>query len=288
MFISCATGPKQKESAGGSDDFSFFPSEGDLYFVIDRTQAKEFVDSIIPHFIKPDDKQKKILDTTNRITMALYKNDAAAAQPHFIALLEGHNYPSFSSSLALSFSPDWKKIKESGGTYWKAKNQNLSLAIASKKIIISDTALFGGGEKPNAPGSATGTPRAWREFQNGGIVSGWIPRAAIVNELLNSFGVPLTIPVNDLLFIIRSNDYGYEMSFRIETQSASVAKAAASMLLIARSGMAGAGAADPELKMLAGLFFANPPAVQGNALLLTTGVMDERQVTGLLLTFLLH
>lgn len=251
---------------------------------MDRMQAPELTDSIISNFsnsIESDDKEKQILEKTKRITIALYRDNAGETRPRFIALLEGEGYPSFTSSFAFTFSSAWEKIKTTGGNYWKAKNTNIFLAMNPKKLFISDMPLFNSGQKTDAP-------RIRTDFQNNTFAYGWMPEAAIVSALLNSFGIPLNLPANGLLFTIRPNDYGYEMSLGIEMQSASIAKAAAGMLIIAKNSMTGAVIPDPRLQALAGLFFANSPRVEGNALLITTGVMDERQLTGLLLFFLLQ
>jgi hypothetical protein len=282
IFVSCATGPRQKniDTEPDENNFAFFPSGAYVYFCADRAKSQELVDAIIPYFIKPDERQKQILEKTGRINVALYKNDIPERPSHFIASLEGESYPVFLISSAFTFSFNWKRIKEKNGFYWRAKNDGFSMAIDSKKIFISDTALFSNQQKTEAP-------RSYPQFQNGGIISGWMAKADMVNELLKSFGAPLTIPVNELLFVIRSNDYGYELSLRIETQSASVAKAAAALLIIAKHSVSGQGGKEDEAKNLTRLFFANTPVVQGNAIIITTGIMDEKQITGLLPAFML-
>jgi hypothetical protein len=281
--VSCATGPVQLT---GTDEpeksFAFFSGGASVYLSIetsDNPHTKSLVEKITSSFNPLDkERQKQILDTTNRIYAALY--DDGADQKRFVAMLRGGGYPVVASALGLGLSSDWEKVKDEGwGDYWKSANVNL--AVGRKAVLVSNGPL-------RTDGSAAQVPPAYLGFQAGSAISGWLPSPAALNAVLADFGIPINLPAKEIMFAMREGGAGagYETSFRLETQNASTAKALAAMLALVK--ISGAGELTFPLHTVFDVFFAATPRVEGSALLLNAGTLSAEQIAGLLSFFMLH
>jgi hypothetical protein len=284
--VSCATGPVQLT---GTDEpeksFAFFSGGASVYLSIKALgdpHTQSLMEKIASSFNPVDkERQKRILDKTNRIYAAIYDN--GSDQKRFIAMLRGRGYPVVASALGLGLSSDWEKVKDEGwGDYWKSADVNL--AVGPEAVIVSNGAL-------RTDGSAAQIPAAYLGFQAGSAISGWLPSPEALNGFLSGLGIPINLPAKEIMFAMRrSGDAGsgggYETSFRLETQNASIAKALAAMMALAKIG--GVGELTFPLHTLFDVFFAATPRVEGSALILDAGTLGDEQIAGLLWFFMLH
>ncbi|MDR2864366.1 MAG: hypothetical protein LBV68_02010 [Spirochaetaceae bacterium] len=340
LISGCASLPEEEllSLEEPEKDFELFPSGADLYISLSRSQSDSFFNRFITFFSllsgPLDDTQKQIIDKTSRINAAFYKNtnesDTEAktaettprlgersneAQKHFIAMLRGKGYPAVKGALGLNLSPDWKK-ENSNPAFWKSTKNDIRLSIDSTTIFIADI--------PFLNETNTQIPLAYAEFQKGSAASGWISRTKGMNNFLRNIGLPVNILAKEILFAVHKNGDLYVMSFRIEANNPSVAKAIAGMISIARAsllyqpisgeeddretdqeedgetenGIAGGNAEnktttndrqtdDGFLRLVMEIFFANAPKTEENVVLLSTAPMSEELITGFFFSFAL-
>jgi hypothetical protein len=195
----------------------------------------------------------------------------------------------YSGSRILFAGSGWKKaVSATGASYWRSAPQELSVAMSSRRALISN-----GDPLIREPGVTM--PGGFGDFVRGvppgetgeaaprdPVIAGWIGDAAgPLNRFLNSLGLPLQIPAKQVFFAVyraggEAGPGAYETRIRLETASSAQARG-----LVSLFAMAGAliGGASPE-SPLGGVapFFANPPVQEEAALLLHTGAMDQGRI----------
>jgi hypothetical protein len=119
--------------------------------------------------------------------------------------------------------------------------------------------------------------------------------AASINRLIAAFEVPIEMPVERLLFSVYpaatetpgaktagkpgDEDSFYYAVLRFETPTATQAAGLTAVFTMARMGMALADFSEhKDLETLARAFFSLAPKQDGNALILTTGPMNGKDI----------
>jgi hypothetical protein len=205
----------------------------------------------------------------------------------FITLLQGKSYPAAKAAIGLKASSDWEKTSLGNGfSFWKNKNRNLFLqgdlflSLDSKKIWLFNYPSFTGEKKIDN----VKIPQSYYKFQSGSVASGWSDSANILQKLVQYYEMPINLPGENIMFAIKKNDYDHEVSFRIGTKNSSSAKAIASMIMLVRNNII--FDVDESTKIAVNLFFANAPSVDGNSVIITTGIMSLDDITDILLRLL--
>ena len=310
LFVSCASAPKASFSAGDeSAELSLLPAGAKLYLWADTVQARPLLDAL--SFEGKSGKDAgRILDSTETAAAALL-NDGQDRR-FFLAALG--DYPRVRANFSLTFSKGWKKQKGStGNSYWYSKNDNIALALGSNLALVSDT-------DPWVDFPKETPPETFREFRQATVLAGWMPNPSVaLNGFLESLGVPLKIPAEELFFGVdrlpaalpaalpadkaaeadaQGNSSAasgqWELILRIRTPSASQARSLLSLFSMARffiqRGMAGGGGDMDDLLPMspqeaAALLFANVPEQDGEYLTLRTAPMNEDRIALLFNTF---
>jgi hypothetical protein len=289
VLASCATGPRKAEPPGpGQDDFALLPPGGTLYFAVDVPQARPILDLVSLGDLSGKDAAA-VLDRTGSAVAAVYGEGEPRS---FLAVLRG-GYPRFRSGLSFAFSPAWKKARSAtGARYWRSSSYGLSLFLDADRALVSDG-------DPFSPPPGAEPPEGLAELRRGALLAGWLEDAGTpISQFFAQIEIPIQIPAKRALFGVYALSRGpasegagpsgnagdpeepvYEAALRIETPSASQAKALVSVISMARLFMAGGaspGAGSPLA--LAAALFANPPVQEGPFLLIHTGAMDARGI----------
>jgi hypothetical protein len=198
-----------------------------------------------------------------------------------------------------STSKDWVKAKSASGiAYWHSDKSALSVYLGASRAYVSDADPF-----VSAPGAES--PAALGGLRASAALSGWMDRpGAALNRIIAALGVPLQIPADRLVFGVyraeeavrdvdetrnsaggksaESDTGSYRAVLRLETQSGTQAAALARIFTMAKLASAfidfSAMESGADLASLAGVFLSNVPEQDGSALLLTTGIMDGRDI----------
>ncbi|MDR1239926.1 MAG: hypothetical protein LBK27_07420, partial [Treponema sp.] len=137
-----------------------------------------------------------------------------------------------------------------------------------------------------APG--TEAPEGFAEFRRGAVLALWLTDPGPpANRFFAVLGLPLQLPAEQLfvsLFPHTGEGEGaaaaepvYEALIRIQTPAASQARALFTLINMAASALQTAELADGPA-VLAGIFFARPPTLDGRNLNLRTAAMDAAQI----------
>jgi len=286
LIASCATGISINQETPGPADgsrsagsqfepanpYREFPPGAYIYFTLKKDSAAgaEFTDYFLKKFpaaVKIGKRERKILSRASLIDLAFYKG-------RFAAKLSGDGFPVFSGSLYFALSPAWKKISiEGAGSYWQAKKNSFSIALNKNTVFISNKGLFqefSGSGKPQPDSN-------YAQWSKDAFASGWMHRPVVFDSLLERAGVFVKIPASGLYFFIFEDGNNCNCVFRLEMQNASTAKAVASMLVIARNNINSENLSRGGNRNITGLFFANPPSVDGKSLVLNLPAIPKKE-----------
>ena len=289
LFVSCATAPKVSVSPENEGwEFSLLPAGGSVYLWADTVKGRPLLD-VLSFEGKSGKDAGKILDSTSSAVAAVFPD--GQSRRFYLAALG--DYPRVKASFSFAFSSAWKKQKSrTGNSYWYSKNDNIALALGSSLALVSDMDPFE--ELPKGI-----SPQGFTEFRQGLALAGWMSSpSGPINSFLNTLGIPLQIPAEELFFgAVRlpadngqSPEKPWELVFRIRTPSATQARSLLSLFSIARffllSGAVQQGSVGeglfPSGSMspleAAALLFANPPEQDGDTLIIHTGSLDEKGI----------
>ena len=233
LFINaCATIPKNSlDSATG--DFDLLPSGGDMYMWANVAEVTPLL-----KIISFDDLNLKdasaILDRTDTAAAVF----TGSGSERFFINTRG-KYPTFQAGFSLTFSRDWKKIKNAAGNpYWNSKKFGVGLVLDSQTSLVSTGDPFA--RLPSAQIPPVRIPLGFDEFRKGAVMSGWIADPQkVVNDFLVSLGIPIQLPAEDFFFNIEksknvNNEDLWELVFFVRTPSVNQARALTTLFALAR------------------------------------------------------
>jgi hypothetical protein len=221
----------------------------------------------------------QILDATTAAAAAVYPQGESR---RYLLAAQGR-YPKGRANFSFTLSRDWKKaVSQKGKKYWRSKRQGISVFIDASSALVSD------GDPYSLRGGVL-APQGYAELRQGAVIAGWLENAGpLINGVLASMEIPIQIPADQILFgIYPSQALTYGGTLRLETPSASQARALVTMISMMRLFADQAGA--PELEGAPGLvmelLLANPPVQDGSSLIITTNPMTAERIALLFTMF---
>jgi hypothetical protein len=292
LLLSCATRPPVVEP-GPEGEFAALDGGGMAYFAVDIPAARPILDLALFEGIQGR-QAAEILDMTDTAAGAVYaaanEEDAPAGSPRqepaerrYLIAARG-KYPAGRAGFAFTFSPEWKKLKSPAGKrYWYSRREELALVLETRSALVSNT-------DPYPRSGAVEIPGAFREFRENAALAGWLHSPSVpLNRFIAQLNIPIQIPADLLVFAVYPAEEGesmggkfmegeeekrlYTARVRLETQSPSQAKALASMFSMIRLFAAG-----EDLPPAIAALLANTPAVDGAALILSTGILEPEAI----------
>jgi hypothetical protein len=281
-LASCASAPKTPvQDDFISSSFTALDSGGLVYLWADISGARPILDQ--SQFAGFNGKRTAdLLDRTAFVAAAVYPPETGK---RFMVSAQGR-YPSFWAGMSFAFSLSWKKRRsETGGRYWYSARENLSVFLNPRDALVSDGDPFSQGSGPELPA-------VFGDMSPGAVLAGWITSVAEpLNRFIAKLNIPIQIPADQAVFALYPAEEGkYEAALRLETPTVSQSQALASMLSMLRVFLppdsSGADPASP-LALLAALL-ANPPAVEGTALILRSRALESGSIALLFNAFSLY
>ncbi|MDR0601377.1 MAG: hypothetical protein LBG42_03275 [Treponema sp.] len=285
LLPSCVTAPKTASPLVRKTEYLPLEPGAAAYIIMDVKKARPIFEGI--NFREMNREQsRRILDMTGTAVAAVYEEG-----PRRFQAVAWGKYPAFGAGLSFAFSREWKKTKSPAGpSYWRSGRAGLSIALNPSQAYVSDGDPFA-----RSPGTAV--PKDFAEYSRGAVLACWLPEPAVpVDRFLAAVGLPLRIPAEEILLGIFPK-FGadvrgpeYEALIRIETPSASQARAIAALIGMARSYLPAPDPASnaPPGAALAALLFANAPVQDGARLNIRTAPLPETEITLLLSIFSLY
>ncbi|MDR2210184.1 MAG: hypothetical protein LBO65_01760 [Spirochaetaceae bacterium] len=274
LFLgACASSPASPEGFySGRRDFSLMGPGADLYIKAEVRSVRPILESLILGGTTGAEV-KDFLDMSDTLTAAVYTGE----ERRFYAAAAGR-FPNARGGLFFSVSRDWEK-KESplGMDYWYSDKSKLGVALTGKNAYLANG-------DPFVPSPGAQAPEALGPLQDGAVLFGWMEDpASALNKIVAAFGVPIAIPAERLIFGVYpagEENQDYTAVLRFETPTPAQANALVWIFTLARTQIAGADfSAHPDLEALAGAFFSGgAPRQEGNALILTSGVMKGQDL----------
>ncbi|MDR1178144.1 MAG: hypothetical protein LBK64_04890 [Spirochaetaceae bacterium] len=289
FLVSCASRPgtRAPELPAATTVFSVLPGGASLYIYADVERARPVLE-LMEFGGMSGASAAVILDRTSTAVAAFYGGEEGRGY----MLWGGGRYPSLRSSLSFTFSRAWRKQKsETGNSYWRNRDEGLSVLIKSGYALVSDG-------DPFFTGPALEPAALWTRLEGGALLSGAAEKAGDrVNAFLNGLGLPLRFPAETLVFglypaeaALGSSAPGgeplYRCLFYIETPSISQARSVQSLLSLAKrifDNEAETGD-DPFMAVMSALF-ANPVRLDGTTISINTGAMSAGEVALLFNSF---
>ena len=270
FFTSCATGSRRHEASLDNEDiFAPLAQGASLYLYIDVPKARTILDSITLPGMEDMDRRElnQMFDRTSSAVAAFYPE---GSERRFLAAAQG-SYPSRRANMAFTFNRDWKRQRsQTGSTYWRSDRNNLSLSLSAKRAFVSD------GDPFISPPELR-SPEDFDSFREQAVLAGWAPDAAHpVNRYLSSLDLPIQIPAGKMFFAVYPSNNQYEAKFKLETPSATHARALAAIISMARIFMSAMPANDQNILLRA--LFANPPLQDGSYLNMQSGVLSADEI----------
>ena len=273
LLFSCASSPsvpKPEAFYEGRSGFSLVAEGAAIYLTAEVKSARPILDSLVLGGMTGAEI-KKFLDMSEVITAAVFH---IPGERHFYAAASG-KFP-VGGGLFFSASKDWeKKTSAAGMPYWYSERSLLAISLNQKYAYLSDA-------DPFVPPPGARPPEALSALQKDAVLSGWMNNpASAINRLIAVFEVPIEIPAERLLFAVYKADAKnqYTAALRFETPTAAQAAGLVRIITMAKLGMALADFAErKEIEALAKAFFSQNPRQDGNALIITTGAMDGKDL----------
>jgi hypothetical protein len=238
--MSCATGPKYSDRDVDSDEpllneFAELAAGGNAYLYLDVPAMRPVIEHIeLKNISGANSDTEKILDKTESGVIGVYPEESERS---FMVSANG-KFPVWGSSVAMTFSPVWKKVtSETGIKYWRSEKQNLSLALSSQKAFLSDGLPF---QKISEWTTAVvEVPENFSEIRRSAVMAGWINQAGEkINPFLADIGIPIQIPADRMLFafytVVPSPIPLYDGTLYFEFPTVSQARAVTTILSFTR------------------------------------------------------
>jgi hypothetical protein len=289
FLVSCATVPKRTSvDESWQNEFAGLAEGGSAYVYVDVSEMRSVLDNINLGNRNGSDA-KEIFDVTSSGVIGMYPE---GSERSFMISSNG-NFPVFQSSIAMTFSSAWQKIKsETGIPYWHSEAQNLSLAISSQKAFVSDGKLF---EKSfvsaEVPESFSKIRQRFVaehvgfEIAQKSVMAGWIDKAGEkINPFLAASGLPIQIPAERILFAffkvpnsLPENPL-YDGMMYIEVPTVSQAKAIITILGFASISAGGIDDSQTMGKILKSIL-SQSPSLDGTMIKLNAGILSAEEMS---------
>jgi hypothetical protein len=299
LLFSCAS--KKAVSAGeDADEFALLAPGGTAYFFIDMAKGKALTDAFPVKELAGETGGQFLARTTTAVA-ALYPEGSSR---RFLAAAQG-TYPGFWGNMSLAFSSAWKKTKSvTGKSYWHSAEDKLSIFLQKAVVFVSDA-------DPLIQTPGVLSPPGFHDYRQGAALAGWMDDAGPhINQFLESMEIPLEIPADRMFFAFfesagSGDDVGaaflddktavqdkkYDILLRMETPTATQAKALLTLFSMARfflSDTGESGDEEAETSFLMKIIFAQAPVQDGPVLSLRIEAMDTGQIALLFKTLLVY
>ncbi|GHV85295.1 hypothetical protein AGMMS50230_09030 [Spirochaetia bacterium] len=276
FLAACSSSPSAMAEVFYADrsGFALMGEGADLYVTARVQQVRPILDSLSLGGMTGAEL-KDFLDMSDTLTAAVYDGESR----RFFAAAAG-TFPSTRGGLFFSASKDWeKKVSASGLPYWYSEKSRLSVSLGAKNAYLSDG-------DPFVPAPGAQSPEALAEMQKGAGLSGWMENPALgINRIIAAFGVPIEIPLDRLVFAVYPAGSGmdaagqYTAALRLETPTTAQAGALVRIFTLAKIGLALTDFnGHRDMETLVRVFFSQNPRQDGNAMVLTTGIMNGRDL----------
>ncbi|MDR0527683.1 MAG: hypothetical protein LBG79_07715 [Spirochaetaceae bacterium] len=246
-------------------DFAFFPEGALFYGFADKTKNRVIFNTLFEPFTKTNSAAKYVFSKTKKASFALFYS---GKRPQLLALLRGNAYPVGTSSIYFKHSDEWSK---NDGGFWYSKKNRLALSIKSGSVLLAS-----GGAVFN-PEAGIVMPASCNEFWRNAPAGGIILKNDYFESYLESQGVPLKLPIEQILFLLLPRGKKIEIELRLETPGRTQAKLVASLLTIMRNN----GQTPDDFPILE-IFLANAPRLDGNAVLVTSAPISPDELRAML------
>jgi hypothetical protein len=245
----------------------------------------------------------EMLDLTGAAVGAVYAEEGGEAPPAGLSLEDAAggalpsvrryliaargNYPASRAGFAFTFSREWESRKSPAGKrFWYSRREELALVLDARSALVSNA-------DPYPRSAAVEIPGGFPRFRDNAVLAGWLRSPSVpLNRFLARLDIPIQIPADLLIFAVypaegefaaagflegegggKEEKRLYTAGIRLETQSPSQAKALASMFSMVQLFAAGA-----DLPPAIAALLVNMPAVDGAALILSTGVLEPESI----------
>jgi hypothetical protein len=291
MVVSCASTQKPvRDFMEKRSGFDFLPPNALVYFDVDIPRSRPLVDEIFTKLKIKGNSIDLFLDKSETLFAAYYPQDK---ERKFLGITRGKNYPVSAANLGFSGNKAWEKnISAVGIDYWHSNKPKMSLALFPSQAFLSDG-------DPFYAGSGAHLPDNFEKAKKDAAVVLWMPSAVPLRNMLAMLDVPVNIPVNDMFVSIinqketketkeTKKELLYQIVIRLDSNSASQAKALASILRIARTQIKNLQITDPNIIALVNLILANAPETDDRAVILRSPLVEQSVLTGLASSFLIY
>ena len=286
LFASCASAPRVSFAPEQENpELSILPAGARVYLWVDAVNGRPLINALSSVYFSGDDLSD-VLDNTYYAAAAL-STDQSQGRRFFLAA--SGRYPRFMANFSLMFSKGWKRQRSvTGGSFWYSANNNIALALGSNLALVSDV-------DPYEDFSYETVPAGFAEFMRGSALAGWVNGSSeFINNFLSSMGIPLQVPAEDFFFsAVSSQDSDpqnqgrttdWDLALRIRTSSPAQARSLVTLFSMARlfvmRGPQSASEEDNSMSPLeaARLLFANSPQLDGDAIVLRVGPLEETRI----------
>jgi hypothetical protein len=286
LLAACAATSAVKKGDEARNEFAELPEGAFAYIRINVKPARALLDSFLTRYGLGTKTVKTFFDRTDTAVAALYPPSPASpledVKRRFLMVADGKNYPAALSSFSLFFNPAWQKARSvTGGKYWHSQKNRLSLFMRKNKARISDADPFFNENRAEAPES-------FRFFSAGAQVAAWITNTDFLDKTLARMDIPVTIPALALFISAYRYEEDWQAVFRLETPGPAQARGLVSVLNLVRNSLSegyGDRIRSPGLAAFARFLLAEPPYVDGSALILKSPVIPEAALAGLIASF---
>jgi hypothetical protein len=280
LLISCKSAPQIPDPVL----MSAFPLESgaSIYLYADAKKARPVIE-MIPIAELKNKQALQMLDKTVFLTAALFPQESGRR----FQLAAWGNYPNSFANMALGTNKNWKKHNSEAGAYWHSSEDKLSIAFSSKQAFTASWQS----NTPSSPvtfSSGIELPEGFNEFRKGAPLSCWFEEpGSALDRVLDNKENPFKIPARRMfLNLIPEGEENESKLFnaviRMQFSSATQARGIAALFTIARNFTFTSNSA------LAGVFFANPPELNGTYMDIKTGNLSEKEISLLFNLFLLQ
>jgi len=252
-------------------------NNGFAYIFTNVKEARPILD-ILPVPQLKNWQANLVLENTEMAAAALFTSESGRR----FQVAGWGNYPSLRARVALFFNTTWKKQRSTAGTYWSSAAQKMSVVINPKQAFA--VAWLDDHINPVPASLGVKMPEGFTQFMRGAALSCWMDSPALIlNQILLNEGIPVNLPADQLFLNLNPKGQNqYEVLFRLRFENAAQARTIAGVLALA-----GAFSANQK-SLMASLFFANPPVLNGRNIDIRTALLSDKEITLLLQMFLLY
>lgn len=256
------------------ENANFLPLErgASVYIIADAKQARPII-NLLPIGELSGRQVVQMLERTDFFAAALFPRENRRRY-HLSAW---GDYPSFQAGVAFGSISAWqKKHSAAGSSYWYSQADGLSVALRRRQALVV-VSTDGPCDPVTYPGAEI--PAGFNEFRRGSPFSCWMENPApVIYRTFNSAGIPIRFPVQQLfLNLFREGEDQYEAVIRLQFENSSHARGIAAILSLAAN-----FTADDSSLIIASIFLANPPVLNGNYIDIRTAVLNEEEIVQLL------